>query len=147
MKKATVAFYVIVSMLAVCMCSWSGAEDKDVNAAKINTAVESAKAWLLLVDSEKYGESWENSAGVFRNSVTKEKWEQMMLDIRKSLGKAVSRELKGSEYKTSLPGAPDGEYVVIQFSTSFENKKSSVETITPMLEKDGTWKVAGYYIN
>jgi hypothetical protein len=44
------------------------------------------------------------------------------------------------------PGAPDGEYVVIQFETSFEKKKSSIETITPIKEKDGSWRVSGYYI-
>jgi hypothetical protein len=49
-------------------------------------------------------------------------------------------------YKTSLPGAPDGDYVVIQFVTSFGNKKSAIETVTPMLEKDGSWRVSGYYI-
>ena len=46
----------------------------------------------------------------------------------------------------SLPGAPDGEYVVLQFDTSFANKKEAVETVTPMLDKDGKWKVSGYYI-
>ena len=47
---------------------------------------------------------------------------------------------------TSLPGAPDGEYVVIQFEASFGNKRASVETVTPMLDKDGQWRVSGYYI-
>jgi hypothetical protein len=46
----------------------------------------------------------------------------------------------------SLPGAPDGEYVVIQFATSFENKKSAIETVTPMLDSDGEWRVSGYFI-
>ena len=45
-----------------------------------------------------------------------------------------------------MPGAPDGEYVVIQFETSFENKKHAIETVTPMMDKDGTWRVSGYYI-
>jgi ribosomal protein S17E len=39
-----------------------------------------------------------------------------------------------------------GEYVVIQFETSFENKKTAVETVTPMMDKDGIWRVSGYYI-
>ncbi|MGA9534411.1 MAG: DUF4019 domain-containing protein [Desulfobacterales bacterium] len=26
------------------------------------------------------------------------------------------------------------------------NKTSAVETITPMLDKDGQWRVSGYYI-
>ena len=49
-------------------------------------------------------------------------------------------------YHTSLPSVPDGEYVVIQFKASFENKKSAIETITPMMVKDGKWRVSGYYI-
>ena len=47
---------------------------------------------------------------------------------------------------TSLPGAPDGEYVVIQFDTSFTNKKVAVETVTPMKDEDGIWRVSGYYV-
>lgn len=48
--------------------------------------------------------------------------------------------------KMKEAGAPDGEYVVIQFSASFANKKSALETITPMLGKDGKWRVSGYYM-
>jgi len=47
---------------------------------------------------------------------------------------------------TSVPGGPDGQYVIIEFAASFENKKTAIETVTPMLEKDGVWRVAGYYI-
>ena len=61
-------------------------------------------------------------------------------------GKNISRKLKSKSYSTSLPGAPDGEYVVIQFEASFENKKSAIETITPMLDKDGKWRVSGYFM-
>jgi hypothetical protein len=43
--------------------------------------------------------------------------------------------LKSAEYKTSLPGAPDGEYVVLIFNTVFENKKAAVETVTMTPEK------------
>ena len=69
-----------------------------------------------------------------------------MLAVRKPLGKLISRKVKTNVYTSSLPGAPDGDYVVIQFDTSFENKKTAVETITPMLDKDGVWRVSGYYI-
>jgi hypothetical protein len=57
------------------------------------------------------------------------------------------RSLKSKTYATSLPGAPDGKYVVIQFSSSFKNKADATETVTPMLDKDGQWRVSGYYIN
>jgi hypothetical protein len=69
-----------------------------------------------------------------------------MQSLRKPLGKLVSRQVKSKTYITSLPGALDGEYVVIQFETSFEKKKSTVETVTPMMHKDGQWRVSGYFI-
>ena len=59
----------------------------------------------------------------------------------------MTRKLKSKMYSKTLPGVPDGEYVVIMFDTQFENKKSAVETVTPMLDKDGKWRVAGYLIN
>ncbi len=69
-----------------------------------------------------------------------------MMAVRSPLGRVVSRELISRTYTQSLPGAPDGEYVLIQFATSFENKKSAIETITPMLDDDGEWRVSGYFI-
>jgi hypothetical protein len=51
-----------------------------------------------------------------------------------------------ARFVTSLPGAPDGRYVVIQYKTSFENKSSATETVTPMLDRDQKWRVSGYFI-
>ena len=62
------------------------------------------------------------------------------------LGKVHSRTLKTATYTKSLPGAPDGEYVVIQYESSFEHKQSAIETVTPMLDTDGKWRVSGYFI-
>jgi hypothetical protein len=113
---------------------------------KEKTAVSAAEKWLSLVDEGKYGGSWKEAAEYFRNAVKQEQWEQSAQAVRKPLGKLLSRKVKSTAYNTSLPGAPDGEYVVIEFSTSFENKKSAIETVTPMMDKDGKWRVAGYYI-
>jgi hypothetical protein len=109
-------------------------------------AVKAAEAWLALVDSGDYSKSWDAAAAYFRGAVTKEKWEEMLKGVRPPLGKVLSRKVKSKEYATSLPGAPDGEYVVIQFETSFENKNDAVETVTPMKDEDGKWRVSGYFI-
>ena len=70
----------------------------------------------------------------------------MLHASRDPFGKLTSRKFKSASYTKTLPGAPDGEYVVIQYESSFENKQSSAETITPMLDKDGRWRISGYYI-
>ena len=106
----------------------------------------SAGAWLALTDQGEYAQSWAEAASYFRTAVTQEQWVQSITAARSPLGAVVSRSLRSAESATSLPGAPDGEYVVIQYDTTFEHKQSAVETITPMRDTDGTWRVAGYYI-
>lgn len=113
---------------------------------KEESAVKAADFWLTLVDHGGYDKSWEEAAAYFRNAIPKEQWQQTIAAVRKPLGDVITREIHSRDYMTSLPGAPDGEYVVIQFKTSFTNKKAAIETITPMLEQDGTWRVSGYYI-
>jgi hypothetical protein len=114
--------------------------------AEKRAAIAAAETWLELVDEGKYGESWESAAALVKRLVTEEQWLQKMEPVRESLGSVRTRELKSAEYRTALPGAPDGEYVVIQFVSSFEHKKEAIETVTPMLDDDGTWRVSGYYI-
>jgi hypothetical protein len=115
-------------------------------ADKEKIAVAAAEKWLIVIDGGRYAESWKEAAEYFKAAVKQEQWEQSLIAVRKPLGKLISRKLKNKSYTTSLPGAPDGEYVVIQFDTSFENKKSAIETVTPMMDKDRKWRVSGYFI-
>ena len=115
-------------------------------ADKEKAAVSMAEKWLAAVDGGQFAGSWQEAATYFRNAVSKEQWEQSLQAVRKPLGKLKSRQVLSKSYKTSMPGAPDGEYVVIQFKTSFENKALAVETVTPMMDKDGKWRVSGYFI-
>ena len=135
--KHVIAVAVLISTLAL----FAVAQNTDTKPAQ--TAAES---WLALVDQAKYAESWDTASTVFKGAVTKEKWDEMVKAVRPPLGDVVSRMLKSAQYTTSLPGVPDGDYVVIEYDTTFKNKKSAVETITPMLDTDGQWHVAGYTI-
>ncbi len=117
------------------------------DAAKSATnAVVAAQKWLALIDRGNYSESWKEASAIFQGAVTETAWENSMTTFRKPLGNLVSREVKSAQLMTEMPGAPDGKYVVMQFNTSFAAKKSAIETVTFMLEKDGHWKAAGYYI-
>jgi hypothetical protein len=131
--------------LVLGLCLWAGpavAQNPDKEAA----GAAAAEQWLSLVDAGHYGRSWKGAAEYFQNAIGKEKWVQSLKAVRSPLGAIVSRQVKSTAYRTALPGAPDGEYVVVQFTTSFENKRSAIETVTPMLEKDGQWRVSGYFI-
>jgi serine/threonine protein kinase len=111
-----------------------------------NAAVEPAQIWLQNIDAGNYAQSWTNAAAYFQQAITPEKWVEAVQQARKSFGPLISRTVKSAQEMSSLPGAPDGRYIVMQFATSFANKKSAVETVTFMLEKDDQWRAVGYYI-
>ena len=66
----------------------------------IAQAKTAASTWLALVDAGKYSDSWEQSAGV-----------------RAPLGALASRKIQSSTFTHTLPGAPDGNYVVIKYTS------------------------------
>ena len=75
-----------------------------------------------------------------------QQWAQASTAVRAPLGTARQRNERSSQFSNSLPGAPDGEYVVFQFQTVFENKAAAVETVTVVKDIDGAWRVTGYFI-
>jgi hypothetical protein len=137
MRRLFVAATVLLLLAGPCL-----ADEK----AAVSKAQAAATTWLALTDAAKYGPSWGEAASLFKAAVTKAGWESALKGVRAPLGVVKSRKLKSATFTRTLPGAPDGEYVVIQFDTQFENKAAAVETITPMHEKDGSWRVSGYFI-
>lgn len=116
------------------------------DAQTLASAQAASKSWLALTDSRAYSQSWEQAAGLFQAAVSKSGWVESIQAVRSPLRSVKSRTLKSATFTRSLPGAPAGEYVVIQYETQFEHKANAIETVTPLREKDGSWKVCGYYI-
>lgn len=109
-------------------------------------AVAAADKWLKVVDKGSYEQSWKDGSGLFRGAITKEQWTQALNGLRKPLGNLKKRELTSKKYSTKLPGVPDGQYYIFEYKTSYQNKEESIETVTAMLDKDGKWRVAGYFL-
>ena len=118
------------------------AQDADA----VGQAKMAATTWVSLADAGQFGATWDQAANLFQTSIAKPKWEAAMHTVRTPLGTVKSRKLKSAVFTKTLPGAPEGEYVVVQFDTQFESKAAAVETITPMKGKDGAWRVSGYFI-
>jgi hypothetical protein len=114
--------------------------------AEIDAAEAAALAWLALTDSGQYAESWQEASSFFRAAITSEDWVNALSGPRGAFGGLQSRARSSAQYATTLPGAPDGEYVVFEFSASFENKANAVETVTAMKDLDGAWRVGGYFV-
>lgn len=124
---------------------WSGAALAQ-DAASGDSAKAAASEWLALTDAGSYGLSWDKAAPAFQSAITRPGWEKALSNVRTPLGGVKARRLSSAQYTHSLPGAPDGDYYVLQFATQFEHKAAAVETVTPMKAADGRWRVSGYFI-
>lgn len=129
--------------LFVLLGTWTqgfGADDP------VTAAESAAQTWLALLDRGDYSQSWSTAAKPLRDSISESQWTSRIAAVRAPLGGLKSRKVLSARFERTLPGAPDGEYVVIQFSTTFEHKAAATETVTPMKDADGRWHVSGYYI-
>ena len=102
-------------------------------------------AWLKLIDSAKYADSWREASAYFRSRVPQKQWVTTVQSVRAPLGALLSRKQRSITFETTLPGAPDGNYAVIVFDTSFQNKASAMEQLTVMADGE-KWRAAGYFI-
>ncbi len=124
----------------------AASEEGDPKLAERLAMVALAEHWLSLVDAAEYDRSWKDAAEFFKNSITVDAWGESMTKVRKPLGNMKSRKIRDMKEVNALPGAPDGNYRIIQFDTSFNDKAEAVETVVYKLEKDGTWKASGFFI-
>ena len=146
------ALFALLLAAAIITVSAYGAEDTaqatPSSSIVLDTApaMNAAAAWLAHLDAGRFAESWDESAATLREAVPKMQWETTLAAERGALGVAIVRKLRSATYTRTLAGVPEGEYVVIQYDTRFENRPQSLELVTPMREKDGAWRVAGYRI-
>ena len=142
----------ILSLAALALAGAAFGAAKHAPAAHAKPAVikpaaqQAAEEWLSMMDCGGYEECYDDAATLFRSQLTSDQWVKAVSSVRSPLGALKSRTLKTIRYTKTLPGAPDGDYAVIQYHTVFAKKASAIETITPMKDSDGTWRVSGYFI-
>lgn len=144
MKKLCLRKCIILKALILCSLLFapiSAIAEKSEEKA----AIDAAAHFLQLIDSGQYQESWQKTAPFFKSQVSQRKWAEQLQNVRPLFGATAKRAVKSVRHATSLPGAPDGEYFVLQYDTIFEKKKGSIETVT-MSQIGGQWQVAGYFI-
>lgn len=142
--KVASAVIIVVLAAVISFCGERPSAD-DLKSHNAEATVAST-AWIDLVDAGDYARSHSTAAGFFRAAVKREDWVEMMRSRRKPLGAAVKRAFIEYAYHTSLPGCPDGEYIILSYTTTFENKNNSSEMVTVMRDTDSAWRVAGYFI-
>jgi hypothetical protein len=114
-------------------------------AAKEAAAASAAADWLKLIDGAEYGKAWDECAPMFRERVSRQQWIDGVPKNRAEFGAFKSRTMTGTAYRTSIPGAPDGEYVMVRFASVFEKNAAAEEVVTLTLQS-GAWRPVGYLL-
>lgn len=132
---------IVVLCLFISTLTWA----QTLKVVDVSTEIAPATSWLEVVDSGKYANSWQQAGAFFQENVPEALWVSKLEQVRTPLGVVKSREGISRQVLTSIPQLPDGEYVILEFQTDFENKENSIETVT--LKKSAEqWQVIGYFI-
>ena len=109
-------------------------------------AHEATKPWLALMDEGEYDKCWDEAAPWFRDNVgSREMWLAKAHEARDPLGELNFRELDATTYQTNPIGAPNGEYTVVVYASSWD-AGNIYETVSMQRQGDGTWGVVGYHV-
>ncbi len=109
-------------------------------------AQKEARGWLILTDRGDAAASWRAAAKKFQTAISEDRWTAALREVRPPLGEVTDRTLLSTEFTTTLPGAPDGEYALLVFHSSFVKKVDVQEMVNLEREADGAWRVIGYLI-
>ena len=107
-------------------------------------SIEAAKRWLELLDTDKAGLAWDNASKQLKSVVKRDQFVAQMRGVRKPLGKLQSREAVKFGRANELPGAPAGDYSIIEFEAKYKNGKLA-EQVVWSIEEGDIWRVAGYF--
>lgn len=147
-----------LSLNAITVTTSPGVTDKPATAAPApvkegqdfftNSVLEAsamaAQAWLKLVDTNKYGESWDQSATLTKLTVTRDEWIQILNTTRRPLGAVTSRQVLDQRTAIDPSGMPKGYYIVMFYKTQFSHK-SAHELLTLYFE-DNQWSALTYQV-
>ncbi len=117
----------------------------DPHIAEEQAAERQALGFLGYLDHGRYADSYAYTGMLIRAQLDREAFASQIEKTRAGVGALQARELIDAGYATSVPGAPEGQYVVLHYHSSFANRPDAVETLTLAFAK-GYWRVSGYYI-
>jgi len=110
-------------------------------------AQKAAREWLAKTDKVDAAASYDAAGAKFKEAVTVDRWTEALQKARGPLGALDQRSIFQTTFDKKLPdGGPEGEYALVMYRTAFAKKADSVETVTLEREKDGVWRVIGYFI-
>ena len=141
--------YAFFALLIFLIIFYPGYYSRKLNQQRIDASTIAATQFLELIDAGQYEQSWQVSAAYLKNDILLNEWVKRLSEIHSVVGKVIERKQKSFLYtnRESQKGVPAGEYMVYIFNSKVRAENNITETVTVMLEKDNSWRVAGYFID
>jgi hypothetical protein len=123
----------------------AAAQGQDPHLADEQAAERQALGFLGYLDQGRYADSYAYTGMLIRTTLDRESFAQQIQQARSGTGPLQSRNLMDASYSTTVPGAPEGQYVTLHYAASFANRQDAVETVVLAFAKS-YWRVSGYFI-
>jgi len=112
-------------MLTIMLTAPVGAEPSSPD----RLSTQKALSFLELVDQGRYDDAWLSTSTLFQNLNNQDQWQSRQQAIRAGYGALSSRQIHLISYRQTYSLSPDGQYVVVQFESSYTNKADTIETV------------------
>lgn len=137
--------YLFYAFLCLLPLSLQAVADREL------AAREAADRWLVLIDGGQYNAALDAAAPSFRKSIKREEWNDGLKQVRAPMGAVKKRTLKRLFATYLLPDAPEGDYMVVTYRTTFADRVEPRDEIIILAnEKDAgseaEWLVLSYFI-
>lgn len=104
------------------------------------------ESWVASLDAQDYARSWAEASPVFQEAVSQADWAAAATRVHEALGTVVSRAPLMVTMTSSLDGAPDGQYAIVEYAARYEKVERTVERATLRLDHDGQWRIVGHFV-
>ena len=110
------------------------------------TVLAAGLRWLNWVDNEEYDKAWHAASQKLNGKYTREVFVKEMTKHRALVGRVSSRKLNEQKYTSRIRFLPEGEYVILTFDATRDDKTGLVEVVVCEKGSDGKYTVVDFYL-
>ncbi len=139
MKKQYLAILLTLLLLSIAPSYCLAEQQSDL------AAIVAAEKFVETLDKSEYLVAWDQTGTVNQSYTIHPDWYNKIVAARPHLGQVIERTLEKLSRHARWVGLPDGDYLRISFTTIFQYKKDSLETVV-LVKEQGTWVVSSYHL-
>jgi hypothetical protein len=132
MKRLSIAAILFVLSCFICSASLLPSQ-----------ALNQAEQFIALIDNQEYKTAFNNSSLLLQTLTSRQEWIAERGRSVELLGSVQDSKLVAIKARSSYPGLPDGDYLIVYYEARTERKEKAAEVL--LLSKNANlWSVCSY---